>query len=95
MSFDGLTVISMVVGFGLVVVAGARFGAGSHSGLAGLFAMRSGRDWPIGIQEGDAPRFVLPAPSDRLVGTAIDGPDRDAQPAIIEDLYAGPLRSIR
>jgi hypothetical protein len=94
MTFDGLTVILLVVGFGLVVVAGARLGAGSHSGLAGLFAM-PGRDWPTGIQEADAPRFVLPAPSDRLAGTAIDGPARDAQPAMIEDLYAGQLRSIR
>lgn len=95
MGFDGLTVITLVVGFGLVAVAGARLGAGSHSSLAGLFARSASRDWPIGVQEGDAPRFILPARSDRSAGELVDGSDPDTQPPLIEELYTGPLRSIR
>jgi hypothetical protein len=95
MSFDGLTVISLVVGFGLLIVAGARLGAGSHSSLAGLFATHGGRDWPIGVQEGDAPRFLLPSRSDRSSGRAADSPPPETPPPVIEDLYAGPIRSIR
>ena len=27
--------------------------------FAGLFPSRGGRDWPTGVQEGDAPRFAV------------------------------------
>jgi hypothetical protein len=60
-SFD---LVSTMVGFGLVIVAGARFGAGSTLALRGLFPAQGRSDWPQGIQEGDVPRFVLdPAPA--------------------------------
>jgi hypothetical protein len=51
--------ISAFVGFGLVVVAGARLGAGSPLGLTGLFPAQGRSDWPHGVQEGDVPRFAL------------------------------------
>ena len=55
--FDGLTVIGLVLGFGFLIVAGARLSAGSHLSLAGLFPAHGVRDWPVGLQEPDAPRF--------------------------------------
>jgi hypothetical protein len=55
--FDGLTVIWLVLGFGFLMAAGARLGAGSHLSLAGLFPAHGVRDWPVGVQEPDAPRF--------------------------------------
>jgi hypothetical protein len=56
---DGLTVIWLIIGFGFLVVAGARLGAGSHTSLTGLFPPRGARDWPTGVQEPDAPRFEV------------------------------------
>ena len=56
---DGLTVIWLILGFGFLVVAGARLGAGSHTSLTGLFPARGARDWPTGVQEPDAPRFEV------------------------------------
>ena len=56
---DGPTVIWLLLGFGFVMVAGARLGAGSHTSLTGLFPTHGVRDWPAGIQEPDAPRFEV------------------------------------
>lgn len=94
---DGLTFISVILGFGFVVVAGAKLGAGSHTGLVGLFSTHEARDWPIGVQEADAPRFVFARPPTqpaRASGTG-DGLAGDAPAAEIEELYAGPIRSPR
>ena len=56
---DGVIYVTLVVGFGFVIVAGARLGAGSHLSLAGLFPTSGVRDWPKGVQESDAPRFAV------------------------------------
>lgn len=89
---DGPTLISAIVGFGIVVVAGYMLGAGSHA-LTGLFAAQGAHDWPIGIQEPDAPHFVFEHTSDSAPGVS-DGGDALPEPswAVIEDLYEGPLR---
>ncbi len=90
---DGLAFVSVVVSFALLTLAGAKLGAGSHAALSGLFASEAARDWPIGVQEADAPHFVFTPPSD---GAAVASPARenlgDAPAAEIEDLYAGPIR---
>ena len=90
---DGLTFLSAIVGFGLVIAAGAKLGAGSHA-LSGLFAAQGARDWPTGVQEPDAPHFNLVhstavTPCATTVGDALAG---EPSWAGIEDLYAGPLR---
>jgi len=54
---DGLTVVWLLLGFGFVLIAGSRLEAGSHLSLAGLFPRDGVRDWPVGVQETDAPRF--------------------------------------
>ena len=51
--------VSVVLGFGLIAVAGAWFGAGSDGALAGLFARPVLDAWPQGVQEGDVPRFAV------------------------------------
>jgi hypothetical protein len=56
---DGVTYLALAIGFAFILVAGARLGAGSHHALAGLFPARGVRDWPTGVQEGDAPRFAV------------------------------------
>ena len=85
-----------IVGFGLVIVAGARFGAGSLSSLGGLFATHGARDWPTGVQEGDAPRFVFTRPAGRTTeaSQADDLPADEAPACEIDDLYAGPIRPL-
>lgn len=82
---DGLTIVTVIFGFGLVTVAGAKLGAGS---IGGLFATQVARDWPTGVQEPDAPRFVFTRPSVGM--TQAD----DAPPCEIDELYAGPIRSL-
>ena len=56
---DGVVYLTLVIGFGFILVAGSRLGAGTPGALAGLFAAHGQRDWPTGIQEGDAPRFAV------------------------------------
>ena len=100
---DGTTYLSLIVAFGFVLVAGARLGAGSHTGLAGLFPAHAGRDWPIGVQESDAPHFAVvhldalqPGTPVLLEGPPIGGgaePD-EPQPEMIE-LFDRPLRDDR
>jgi hypothetical protein len=90
---DGPTFISAIVGFGIVIVAGFMLGGGSHS-LTGLFAAQGTRDWPIGVQEPDAPHFLFDHTSERTPSSSGGDDDLDAAPswAAIEELYAGPLR---
>ena len=72
---NGLTLVAVVTGFALVVIAGAWLGAGTPPGLAGLFPAQGRRDWPTGVQEGDVPHFRIPtAPSPRAeLEERIDG----------------------
>ncbi len=51
--------VSVIVGFGRITLAGALLGAGSHHALSGLWPSESHGDWPRGVQEGDAPRFAV------------------------------------
>ncbi len=100
---DDLAFISMVIGFASVIVAGAKLGAGSLGSLAGLFPSHGGRDWPIGVQERDAPRFVFaPRPATPIAGSEHVSPpsprfatvDLDGNtpvPQLLE-LYSGPIR---
>jgi hypothetical protein len=55
---DPLMVFCLVAS-GLLLVAGAWFGAGSPAALVGLFGAHGVRDWPTGVQEADAPRFAV------------------------------------
>ena len=93
---DGLAFVAMIVGFALVIVAGAKLGAGSHTALAGMFATQGARDWPTGVQEADAPRFDFAGPSAPLTPASPAGDLAvDALPVPeIEDLYVGPIRSV-
>ena len=90
---DGLAFISMILGFAFVTVVGAKLGAGSHA-LTGLFAAQGARDWPTGVQEPDAPRFVI-APRMDTTQPSLPADDRTeagSRFAEIEELYAGPIR---
>ena len=46
-----------LAGLAFVQVVGGRSGEATHAGLAGLFPAQGRRDWPVGVQESDAPRF--------------------------------------
>jgi hypothetical protein len=90
---DGLTVISVIAGFALIAVAGARLGAGSTASLAGLFPVQGVRDWPTGVQEADAPHFNLDGAPSPPVGLPDPRRGSPETPAFeIEDLYTGPIR---
>jgi hypothetical protein len=56
---DWVIYLGLVVGFGFILVAGMRLGAGSRDVIAGLFPAQGVRDWPTGVQEGEAPRFAI------------------------------------
>lgn len=91
---DGPTFISAIIGFGIVIVAGAMLGAGSHAVLTGLFAAQGAREWPTGVQEEDAPHFDFSHRSDTSLTapTAHRALADDPSWGRIEDLYEGPLR---
>ena len=91
---DGAMFISAIIGFGIVIVAGAMLWAGSHTVLTGLFAAQGSRDWPTGVQEEDAPHFDFSHRSDPTADASIAGRALAEEPgcARIEDLYEGPLR---
>jgi hypothetical protein len=60
---DPLTVVLVILGFGGIAVAGARFGAGSTMSITGGLFPRSGQpSWPHGVQEDDAPHFAIERP---------------------------------
>jgi hypothetical protein len=71
---DAVTIALVIAGFAGIALAGARFGAGSTTSFVGLFARSGQRTWPQGIQEPDAPRFVL----ERLGGPEDAAPVRNA-----------------
>ena len=48
-----------LAGLGFVQVVGGRSGEEAHTALAGLFPAQGRRDWPVGVQESDAPRFDI------------------------------------
>ena len=54
-----LIVIWSLIGFGFVVIAGRWLGTDPHTVFGGLFAPHGVRDWPIGVQESDVPRFSV------------------------------------
>ena len=90
---EGLTFFSVIVGFALLTVAGARLGAGSQAALAGLFAANGARDWPLGVQEPDAPHFNFGASPSMPPGSPVTGdPPPEAPASAFEELYEGPLR---
>ena len=95
---DGLALISAAVGFGFVIVICARLGAGSRGVfLEGLFPAQDTRDWPTGVQEADAPRFVFrdAAASVPATPAADDRATRSVPAVRFEELYSGPIRQTR
>jgi hypothetical protein len=50
--------IAVIVVLGLIVVAGRLLGAGTDA-ISGLFPSPGQPEWPRGVQEEDAPRFVF------------------------------------
>lgn len=56
---DNLTIISVLAGFVLIIVVGARLGAGSTDSIAGLFVLPAMPPRPRGVQEEDLPPFVF------------------------------------
>jgi hypothetical protein len=90
---EGLTLVSVIAGFALIAAAGAKLGAGTPAALAGLFPAHGTRDWPTGVQEADAPHFVLAAsPSPWTGSPSTSVPPSDTPAPEIEELYAGPIR---
>jgi hypothetical protein len=51
--------LALIGGAGLIVFAASRLTSGAYVAFEGLFARPGQRDWPQGVQEGDAPRFSL------------------------------------
>lgn len=63
--FDNLTFLSVLAGFALILVVGAKLGAGTPDSLVGLFVLPDMPARPKGVQEKDLPPFVfrdVPAP---------------------------------
>jgi hypothetical protein len=55
--------------------------------------MQGGRAWPKGVQESDAPRFVLASPPRGTSAPAGHGPAVEALESEIEELYSGAIRT--
>ncbi|MEP6638374.1 MAG: hypothetical protein ABJC39_03420 [Chloroflexota bacterium] len=72
---DPTAILWLIAGFAFVLVAGANLGAGSHTGLSGLFSADTGRDWPVGVQEADAPRYTVSHLDALRATTADPGPE--------------------
>jgi hypothetical protein len=53
------TILWLLAGFGVLLVAAALAGAGTDPFLSGLFPRNDARDWPRGVQETDVPRFAV------------------------------------
>jgi hypothetical protein len=89
---DGLTYVALILGFSFVLIAGARLGAGSQTILAGLFPPPAVRDWPVGVQEPDAPRFAVAHLDALRPGRApTPEPDDPVESADIFELFERPL----
>jgi hypothetical protein len=54
-----LITFAVVIGFGLVILAGRLLGAGTELAIEGLFPPKGQVDWPRGVQQEDLPRFVF------------------------------------
>jgi|SRR6478735_10316113 len=87
---DGVVSISIIVGIGFILVAAAHIGAGSLQAFGGLFAPQNVRDWPTGIQEGDAPRFDVRHLDELRPGQ----PDVIATSTIADDVGDGPRTEV-
>jgi hypothetical protein len=72
--------VSVIVGFGILAIAGARLGAGSHTSLVGLFGRPALDDWPHGVQEGDVPRFAVEHADALRHRAAPESPIEDLEP---------------
>ena len=89
--------LALVCAAGVLFVFGAtRLTKGAYVAFEGLFARQGQRDWPQGVQEGDAPHFSLshadalrPGTPVRLGPALVDDPD-DPHPETI-DLGSRPL----
>jgi hypothetical protein len=89
---DGVVAITAIAGIGFILVAGAHLGSGSTQAFTGLFAQQGVRDWPMGVQEADAPRFAVahlddlrPGQPEMITTSAIDD-DVDGPSAELFDL---------
>ena len=89
---DGFTYLALILIFGFVLIAGAWLGASSRSLVGGLFPPPPVHDWPIGVQEPDAPRFAI-AHLDALRAGLPPAPEPSdpIQPAEIVELFERPL----
>jgi len=88
---EGITYLALVAAIGFVLIAGAKLGAGSPTILGGIFPSQAVRDWPVGVQEPDAPRFAV-AHIDALrpgLTPTPESADRTRPPEIVE-LYERP-----
>jgi hypothetical protein len=88
---DGVTYVALFLAFGFVLIAGLRLSPGSPTILGGIFPPHAVRDWPLGVQEPDAPRFAV-AHLDGLRpgGPPAPTPDVIDSPELIE-LFERPL----
>jgi hypothetical protein len=62
---DPLVPIAPIAGFGLVVALVSILNERRPVDVGGLFPLQGRNDWPQGVQEPDAPRFVLDRPDRR------------------------------
>jgi hypothetical protein len=89
---DGVVAITVIAGIGFILFAGAHLGRGSTQAFTGLFAPQGVRDWPMGIQEADAPRFAVAHLDDlrpgqpEMIATSATDDDVDGPPAEVFDL---------
>ena len=99
---DGAIAIAVIIGFAFIAYAGSHLGAGSVQAFAGLFAARDARDWPHGVQEGDAPRFAVwhldelrPGQPEVIATSAADDDSVDGPPTELLDLGSRRLGTPR
>jgi hypothetical protein len=74
--------LALVCGAGvLFVFTASRLTRGAYVAFEGLFAQQGRRDWPQGVQEGDAPRFSMSHAEALRPGTPVVlGPPLDDDP---------------
>jgi hypothetical protein len=86
-----VALVTVALGFGLIIVAGSWLGAGSHLPLAGLFPLQGRDDWPHGVQEGDAPHFAVEHADALRPGSPGAADERPRNPAsVAQDDAADP-----
>src|SRR3954468_19665653 len=82
-----LTLPLAVLGFGIIVAAGAWLGSGRFDIFCGLLGTTPAPPWPVGVQEADTPHFAVEHRA-AAMGTA-PLPERagiDEEPAIEADV---------